>query len=211
MLLDNDARQSTESRTRSKGYGLLDPSVRDPLLAAIPRLRAFAIRLCRKTEEAEDLVQEALLQASANILSFEPGTNMEAWLCTILRNRFFSQYRRQRVALQSIDHLAEAEGTDPEQIARVEYNELCAAIAKLDNKHRAALILVAFSDLSYHAAANLCGCPHGTVKSRVNRARTAVARMLAIDVPSASRPMQSSARPSAAGVAFNCTSEGAVD
>jgi RNA polymerase sigma-70 factor, ECF subfamily len=68
----------------------LDPSLREPLVAAIPKLRAFAISLCRDRERAEDLVQGALLRACANIGSFVPGSNMDAWLYTILRNHFYS-------------------------------------------------------------------------------------------------------------------------
>src|SRR5256885_17130402 len=73
---------------------MLDPSIREPLVAAIPKLRAFAISLCRDRERAEDLVQGALLRACANIGSFVPGSNMGAGLCAILRNNFYSGYRR---------------------------------------------------------------------------------------------------------------------
>src|SRR5262245_6703009 len=111
---------------------MIDPSVRGPLLAAIPKLRAFAISLCRNRERAEDLVQSALLKACANIALFKPGSNMEAWLCTILRNHFYSECRRDRRFSGAIDNFAEAEAANPQQIAGVEYSELCAALAKLD-------------------------------------------------------------------------------
>jgi len=74
----------------------LDPSMRDAMLAAVPSLRAFAISLCGNVDRADDLVQEALLRALSNIDSFEPGTNMPAWLFTILRNQFRSEYRKRR-------------------------------------------------------------------------------------------------------------------
>jgi RNA polymerase sigma-70 factor (ECF subfamily) len=72
------------------------PSVKDDLLAALPSLRAFAISLCGRTSRAEDLVQEALVKAWANIGSFEPGSNMNAWLYTILRNEYYSEFRKRR-------------------------------------------------------------------------------------------------------------------
>jgi RNA polymerase sigma-70 factor, ECF subfamily len=161
----------------------LDPSLREPLVAAIPKLRAFAISLCRDRERAEDLVQGALLRACANIGSFVPGSNMDGWLYTILRNHFYSEWRRQRRASRAADSLADMEATSPQQMASVEYSDLCAALAKLDPKPREALMLVAASGFSYGEAASLCGCPVGTVKSRVNRARTELARMLSIDGP----------------------------
>src|SRR3989442_12957097 len=72
------------------------PSVRDAMLAAVPSLRAFAISLCGNVDRADDLVQETLLRAMANIDSFQPGTNMSAWLFTILRNLFRSEHRKRR-------------------------------------------------------------------------------------------------------------------
>ena len=69
----------------------LDPSLRDGLLAAVPSLRAFAISLCGNVDRADDLVQETLLRALANIDSFQPGSNLPAWLFTILRNLFRSE------------------------------------------------------------------------------------------------------------------------
>ena len=69
----------------------MQPSVRDAMLAAVPNLRAFAISLCGDVDRADDLVQETLLRAMANIGSFQPGTNMSGWLFTILRNQFRSE------------------------------------------------------------------------------------------------------------------------
>src|SRR5437016_14646712 len=71
-------------------------SVREVMLAAVPSQRAFAISLSGNVDRADDLVQETLLRAIANINSFHPGTNMSAWLITILRNLFRSEYRKRR-------------------------------------------------------------------------------------------------------------------
>jgi RNA polymerase sigma-70 factor, ECF subfamily len=150
---------------------MLDPSVREPLVAAIPKLRAFVISLGRDRERAEDLVQRTLGRACDNTGSFERGSNMDAWLCTILRNHFYSEWKRDRRASRAINILADTEATGPQQIASVEYSELCAALARLDSKQRDALPLVAVSGLTCGEAAGLCGCPVGTVKSRVNQAR----------------------------------------
>jgi len=81
-------------RTTKDRANPLQPAVRDAMLAAVPRLRAFAIALCGKVDRADDLVQETLLRAIGNINSFQPGTNMCAWLFTILRNLFRSEYRK---------------------------------------------------------------------------------------------------------------------
>src|SRR6185312_12257195 len=82
---------------------MLRPSVRDVMLAAVPTLRAFAISLSGNADRADDLVQETLLRATANIDSFQPGTNMLAWLFTILRNQFRSEYRKRRREVEDAD------------------------------------------------------------------------------------------------------------
>jgi RNA polymerase sigma-70 factor (ECF subfamily) len=108
---------------------------------------------------------------------------MDGWLCAILRNHFYSEWRRERRATRAIENLPDTEAANPQQMASVEYSELCAALAKLEPKHREAFMLIAASGFSYGEAAGLCGCPVGTVKSRVNRARTELARMLSIGGP----------------------------
>jgi RNA polymerase sigma-70 factor (ECF subfamily) len=106
---------------------------------------------------------------------------MDAWLCTIMRNHFYSEWRRGRRCSRALATLSDMEAENPQQIANLEYSELCAALAKLDPKHREAVMLVGASGLSYGEAASVCGCPVGTVKSRVNRARTELARMLSME------------------------------
>ena len=160
----------------------LDPAIRDQVLATVPSLRAFAISLCGNIDRADDLVQETLLRALAHIDSFQPGTNMPAWLFTILRNLFRSEYRKRRREVEDADNrYAETLKSHPEQAGRVEFNEFRAALAKLPSDQREALILVGASGFSYEDAATICGCAVGTIKSRVNRARTRLADLLAID------------------------------
>jgi RNA polymerase sigma-70 factor, ECF subfamily len=160
----------------------VDPSVREALLAAVPNLRAFAISLCGSMDRADDLVQETLLRALANIHSFQRGTNMSAWLFTILRNLFRSEYRKRRREVEDSDgSYAERMKSQPEQTGRVEFAEFREALAKLPPDQREALILVGASGFSYEEAAAICDCAIGTIKSRVNRARTRLAELMSIE------------------------------
>src|SRR5258707_13855098 len=101
----------------------LEPTVRDPLLAAIPRLRSFAISLCRNGDQADDLVQDTLLRACANIMSFTPRTNMLACLCTILKNHFYSECRRRRTPFEAIDNHADIVASKLAQVSHGEYSD----------------------------------------------------------------------------------------
>ena len=122
---------------------MLQPPVRDAMLAVVPGLRSFAISLSGNVDRADDLVQETLLRAMANIDSFQPGTNMSAWLFTILRNLFRSEYRKRRREVEDSDGgYAESLKSHPEQHSRVEFEEFRAALAKLPPDQREALLLV---------------------------------------------------------------------
>jgi RNA polymerase sigma-70 factor, ECF subfamily len=157
----------------------LDPSVRDAVLAAVPSLRAFAISLCGNVDRADDLVQETLLRALANIDSFEPGSNMPAWLFTILRNLFRSEYRKRRREVEDADGTyAAALRTAPDQHAHLDFEDLRTALARLPQDQREAVLLVGAQGFSYEDAANICGCAVGTIKSRVNRARKRLAELM---------------------------------
>lgn len=160
-----------------------DPRVglRDELLAAIPPLRAFAVSLTADTDRADDLVQETLVKAWSNLGSFTPGTNMRAWLFTILRNTFYSNHRKQRREVQDVDgeHAARL-ATHPSQNGHMDLADFRDALARLPADQREALILIGASGFSYEEAADICGCAVGTVKSRVNRARNKLAEIMAI-------------------------------
>jgi RNA polymerase sigma-70 factor (ECF subfamily) len=154
-------------------------AINDDLLVAIPKLRAFAISLCGRNARADDLVQETLVKAWANIHTFAPGSNMIAWLYTILRNEFYSEYRKSRheVADQDGRHAARM-AAHPTQEGHMRFLDFRTALNRLAADQREALILVGASGLSYEEAAAICGCAVGTMKSRVNRARTKLAEML---------------------------------
>jgi RNA polymerase sigma-70 factor (ECF subfamily) len=162
----------------------IDEALRDAVLAAIPKLRAFAISLSGNVDRADDLVQETMLRALANIESFQPGTNLQAWLFTILRNRFRSEYRKRKREVEDIDgRYSDSLVSHPEQDSQLEFKELRAALDKLPQDQREALILVGASGFSYEEAAAICECAVGTIKSRVNRARTRLANELSINEP----------------------------
>jgi len=138
--------------------------------------------------------------AIANIDSFQPGTNMSAWMFTILRNLFRSEYRKRRREVEDTDGTyAESLKSHPEQGSRLEFQEFRTALSKLPPDQREALILVGASGFSYEEAANICGCAVGTIKSRVNRARTRLADLLSIEGSEDFGPDQSTRAIMAAG------------
>jgi len=152
------------------------------MLAAVPNLRAFAVSLCGNVDRANDLVQETLLRAWSHLDSFEPGTNMSAWLFTILRNHFRTEYRKRRREVEDADGGYAERLTTPEaQTGHIEFGELRKALNQLPTDQREALILVGASGFSYEEAAQICDCAVGTIKSRVNRARARLAEILAIE------------------------------
>jgi RNA polymerase sigma-70 factor, ECF subfamily len=160
------------------------PSIRDSMLAAVPRLRAFAMSLCRNVDRADDLVQETLLRALAHIDSFQAGTNLPAWLCTILRNTFRSEYRKRWREVEDIDgSYAETLKAQPEQTNDLDFQDFLMALDKLPVNQREALVLVGASGYSYGEAAKICDCAVGTIKSRVRRARIRLAQFLSIERP----------------------------
>jgi RNA polymerase sigma-70 factor (ECF subfamily) len=162
----------------------LDPSLRDAILAAVPRLRAFAVSLCGNVDRANDLVQDALVRALANIDSFRLGTNLNAWLFTILRNHFRSEYRKRRREVEDADgSYTESLKSQPEQIGRLEFAELTVALGRLPDDQREALLLVAASGFSYEEAAEICGCAVGTIKSRISRGRSRLAELMDVKGP----------------------------
>ena len=142
------------------------------LLDATPFLRAFARTLCHDSEQAEDLAQEALLKAWQCRDQFQAGTNLRAWLATILRNRFYSLGRRRKWQADYDQEVIERTLMAPDNPeAIVELEDVRRALSMLPDFQREALILVGAGGMSYEEVAHIAGCPLGTVKSRVRRAR----------------------------------------
>lgn len=149
------------------------------LLEQIPSLRAFAVSLSGNQDLADDLVQDTLVKAWAAYASFQQGTNLRAWLFTILRNTYFSQYRKRRNEVQDVDGAASARlASNANQSDHLDVEDFRKALAMLPDEQREALILVGASGFSYEEAAAVSKCAVGTIKSRVNRARTKLIEML---------------------------------
>lgn len=159
-----------------------DASVRKELIAAIPNLRAFAVSLCGQSTLADDLVQETLVKAWANLASFTIGTNLKAWLFTILRNVYYSELRKRRREVEDADgDYAARLSTHGAQNGHMDMEDFRAALNRLPDDQREALILIGASGFSYEEVAEICQCAVGTVKSRVNRARRRLMTMLGIE------------------------------
>ena len=160
-----------------------DPPFTSParaqMIALLPDLRAFARFLVGDRSEADDLVQEALVRALSALAQFQDGTSMKAWLFTILRNAFYEQARRRRTELSALEQAA------PSEEARAAHQESEAALGDLRRLVlilppllREALVLVGAQGLSYEEAAAICRVPIGTMKARVSRARSRIARSM---------------------------------
>lgn len=151
------------------------------MLRALPNLRAFAVSLIGQHDRADDLVQDAIMKAWANKTKFQPGTNMKAWLFTILRNEFYSQMRKKgREVQDSEGTFTESLSTHPAQLGNLDLKDFQRALEQLPDDQREAIILVGASGMSYDEAAEICGCALGTIKSRVNRARERLKEILSI-------------------------------
>ncbi len=159
-------------------------SFRDGLLGEIPSLRAFARSITGNPDRADDLVQETLVKAWANRTRYTPGTNLRAWLFTILRNTFYSEFRKlTREIADTEGRFAATLAQQASQLAHLDLEEFKVAFAKLPEDQREALFLIGASGFSYEEAAAICGCAVGTMKSRTNRARQKLAHMLEVKSP----------------------------
>ncbi|MGG7645560.1 RNA polymerase sigma factor [Rhodovulum sp. YNF3179] len=162
-----------------------DPGHSDPreeLVEHLPAMRAFALSLTRNPATADDLVQDTIVKAWTNIDKFQPGTNLRAWLFTILRNTFYSLRRkRKREVADSDGAMAEQLSQKPDHDGRLVLSDFRAAFEQLPDEQREALILVGASGFSYEEAAEMCGCAVGTIKSRTNRARRRLAELMNLE------------------------------
>jgi RNA polymerase sigma-70 factor, ECF subfamily len=173
------------------------PEFRDEVLRLLPALRAFARSLTSSTADTDDLVQDCIVRAWTHADQFRSGTNLRAWLFTILRNNHYSLAKRRH------REVADPEGfhtsrlmMEPAQEWGITGRELGVALAALPDDQREALVLVGGAGLSYEEAAEICGCALGTVKSRVNRARTKLAALMGM--PGRVVPLTASSLPAGA-------------
>jgi RNA polymerase sigma-70 factor (ECF subfamily) len=152
---------------------------KDQLLETIPSLRAFARSLASNTDRADDLVQETLVKAWNKQDTFKMGTNIRAWLFTILRNEFYSQMRKRGREISDADGaISENMAVHPEQAGKIDLHDMKRALEALPDDQREAIILIGASGMSYEEAAEICGVAVGTIKSRVSRARARLAEVL---------------------------------
>ena len=152
---------------------------RGDLLALIPFLRAFSRTLCGHRDQADDLCQEALAKAWQSRASFQPGTNLKAWLFMILRNQFYTEKRKSWRQRPWEDEHEQSLTTRPSQEPTVALSQVALKMRKLPPEQREALILVSAGGFSYEDAARICNCPVGTIKSRVSRGRLSLERAMA--------------------------------
>ncbi|MAQ37458.1 RNA polymerase subunit sigma [Thioclava sediminum] len=171
MTSSSKANSSTEAR---------DP--REELPDHLGALRAFALSLTRNSASADDLVQDTIVKAWSNIEKFERGTNLRAWLFTILRNTFYSDRRKRKREVADPEGIHAASLYEkPAHDGRLAMNDFVVAFDQLSPEHREVLTLVGASGFSYEEAAGMMGVAVGTVKSRANRARARLAEMLGLE------------------------------
>lgn len=171
------------------GAEMPDQSDRDrafgaALIEVVPRLRAFARKLSRNPDTAEDLVQETLLRSWSARDRFVVGTNMVAWTSTILRHHFLTLYHRNRRWGDYDEGAAERRlATSGDQDVALELNQVRDRMARLSPSLRDALTMVAVDGLSYEEASRRLGITLAALKSRVNRARMALQALLEAGAP----------------------------
>jgi len=157
-------------------------NLREEMVALMPSLRAFGRSLCGNPSRADDLVQDTLVKALSNLDRFEAGSNLRAWLFTILRNTFFTDLRKGKREVEDPDGAFAARVlVPPSQMGVVDFEDFKAAFQRLSPDHREALTLIGALGVSYEDAAAICGCAIGTIKSRVNRARGQLTELLGLE------------------------------
>jgi RNA polymerase sigma-70 factor, ECF subfamily len=157
----------------------LDP--RDQLVGHLSSLRAFAMSLTRNRSAADDLVQDTVVKAWTNIDKFAAGTNMQAWLFTILRNTYYSSLRKGRREVADPDGIhAQSLFVKPDHDGRLAYGDFQRAFDQLSPEHREVLTLVGASGFSCEEAAATMGVAVGTVKSRTSRARKRLSELMGL-------------------------------
>ncbi|SDZ57825.1 RNA polymerase sigma-70 factor, ECF subfamily [Jannaschia faecimaris] len=155
---------------------------RDEMLEHLPALRAFALSLTRNGATADDMVQDTVVKAWTNIEKFQIGTNMRAWLFTILRNTYYSSRRKSNREVSDPDGImTNSLSVKPDHDGHLNLTDFRKAFETLPDEQREALILVGAAGHSYEDAAEICGVAVGTIKSRANRGRAKLTELLGLD------------------------------
>jgi RNA polymerase sigma-70 factor, ECF subfamily len=155
---------------------------RNELIEHLPAMRAFARSLTRDPAAADDLVQDAVVKAWSNFDKFQQGSNMRAWLFTILRNTYYSLCRKRRREVEDPDGVMAGQLSEkPSHDGSLAMADFRVAFAQLSDEHREVLILVGAEGFSCEDVAEMCGCAVGTIKSRTNRARKRLKELMHLD------------------------------
>jgi RNA polymerase sigma-70 factor (ECF subfamily) len=148
--------------------------------AQIPHLRRYARALTRDVVASDDLVQECLVRALARVHLWQAGTNLRAWLFTILHNQNVNQVRRAVRAGTTVE-LSDAEPRlhrTANQDTKLELRDLDRALGRLPEGQRAVILMIGLEGMPYGEVAEVLGVPIGTVRSRLSRGRDALRRMM---------------------------------
>jgi RNA polymerase sigma-70 factor, ECF subfamily len=149
----------------------------------IPRLRRYARALTRSADRADDLVQETLLRAIAKAHLWQPGTDLRAWLFTIMHNHYVNMVRRaaRDAATVDIEQVSSSLAATADPTVSRQLRELERGLACLPAEQREVILLVGLEGMSYETAAQVLDVPVGTVRSRLSRGRDALRRLM--DMP----------------------------
>lgn len=157
---------------------------REDIAIHIRDLRAFAMSLSRNHAAADDLVQDTIVKAWSNFEKFTLGTDLRAWLFTILRNTFYSNRRKASREVADPDGIhAGSLSVLPQHDAKLAFGEFLVAFNQLSAEHREVLILVGANGYSYEEASGMMGVALGTAKSRANRARARLCELMGMTGP----------------------------
>ncbi len=139
----------------------------------IPRLRRYARALTRASDRADDLVQDTLVRAIAKADLWQPGTDMGAWLFTIMHNEYVNMVRRgmREAAMVDIDQMSSSLVAMTDPTSSCQLRELERALARLPEEQREVILLVGLEGMPYESAAKILAVPIGTVRSRLSRGR----------------------------------------
>ena len=183
-ILETIAKQADRSDPGRGWDGLPNPVfddhyLREEILALVPRIKRFARALTRDVVGAEDLVQDCLARALEKIHLWQPGTDLRAWLFTILYRQYISNTRHDARHRDGVE-LRESDARLvllPNQTARLELRDLERALARLPKEQRSVILLVGMEGMDYAEAAAVVNTPVGTVRSRVARGRESLRAM----------------------------------
>src|SRR3982075_2531389 len=152
------------------------------LEAEIPRLRRYARALTRDVSRADDLVQSCLTRAVAKQHLWKYGTDLRAWLFTILHHQHVNDVRR---SIREGSHVMPEEGPEltvqPNAIPTLQLRDLEAALGRLQPEQRQVILLVGLEGMSYQEVANVLNVPVGTVRSRLSRGRDQLRRLMGME------------------------------